>query len=128
MIVGGPVVTVATARLPRRALLLGLVAVAVLANLGSALAPGYSVLLATRFAAGLVVATFFAVAVTTAIALTALGNVGVVMVFTYITPLLTEVAGFAAGRYPSCCWSTASARWLGISWAGGRPIAPCCPR
>ncbi|MFC9998569.1 MFS transporter [Nocardia sp. NPDC127526] len=35
-----------------------------------------------------------------AIALTALGNVGVLMVFTYITPLLTEVAGFAAAAAP----------------------------
>lgn len=188
MIVGGPVVTVATARLPRKPLVLGLVAVAVVANLGSALAPNYSILLLARFVAGLVVATFFAVAIATvisiaepgreasavarvalgmnlgiiggapigtaigqyfgwratfasvalcaavavllvlrflptltvasggsvlrelrvfagrgvqlAIALTALGNVGVVMVFTYFTPLLTDIGGFAPGAMP----------------------------
>jgi DHA1 family inner membrane transport protein len=45
----------------------GLVAVSVIANVGSALAPTYPTLLLTRFAAGLVVATFFAVAIATAI-------------------------------------------------------------
>ncbi|WP_216858513.1 MFS transporter [Actinomadura verrucosospora] len=187
MIVGGPVVTALTARLPRRPLLTGLVAVSVLANLGSAVAPGYGLLLAARFAAGLVVATFFAVAIATAvstaaegrqasavakvalgmnlgivlgtplgtlvgqllgwraafaavaalaaagllmvlrfvpaspaatgsmrgelrvfkgrdvqlaIALTAVGNVGVVTVFSYIAPLLTGVSGFGEGAVP----------------------------
>ncbi|WP_406234221.1 MFS transporter [Nocardia sp. NBC_01009] len=192
MIVGGPVITIATARLARKPLIIGLIAVAVLANLGSAVAPNYAVLLITRGAAGLVVATFFAVAIATAvstappdrqsaavakvalgmnlgiilgtpigtpigtligqsfgwratfatvgvfaagavlmvlrfvpvlpvhatgpvlpelrvfanrdvqmaIALTAVGNVGLVMVFSYIAPLLTEVAGFADGAVP----------------------------
>jgi DHA1 family inner membrane transport protein len=187
MIVGGPVLTVLTARTPRKPLVLGLVGVSVLANLGSAIAPTHAVLLVARFAAGLVVATFFAVAIATAaavapagrqasavarialgmnlglvlgtplgtvigqqlgwratfvataavtlaavplvlryvpslpgatgpvlaelrvlvdrdvqlaMALTALGNVGVVTVFTYIAPLLTDVSGFAAGAIP----------------------------
>ncbi|WP_036568062.1 MFS transporter [Nocardia sp. BMG51109] len=189
MIVGGPVLTVLTARIPRRRLVVGLVGFAVLANLGSALAPSYPVLLATRFAAGLIVATFFAVAIATAvrlapegkaasaiaqvalgmnlgivlgtpigslvgqhlgwrvtfavvagcaalgllmvlrfvtelpsaatgstfgelrvladrelllaIALTALGSLGVVGVFTYIAPLLTEITGFGATTVPA---------------------------
>jgi DHA1 family inner membrane transport protein len=189
MIVGGPVVTVMTARLARKPLIVGLIAVSVIANLASVVAPTYTVLLMTRFVAGLVVATFFAVAITTAvsmapadkpastvaklilgmnlgiilgapigtfigqnlgwratfvtvvaiilaglllvlrsvpagpaiasgsvlgelrvvarrdvqlaIALTAVGNVGVVMVFTYIAPLLTNVSGFAAGAVPA---------------------------
>jgi DHA1 family inner membrane transport protein len=187
MIVGGPVVTVATARVGRKPLVLGLIAVSVAGNLGSAVAPGYATLLAARFVSGLVVATFFAVAIATAvssaadgrassavarltlglnlgivlgaplgtlvgqhlgwratfatvavislvalplvlrhvpdqpgssgsiagelrvlagrnlqlaIALTALGNVGVVMVFTYIAPLLTSVGGFGSGAVP----------------------------
>jgi DHA1 family inner membrane transport protein len=187
MIVGGPVLTVLTARTPRRRLVVGLVTVSVLANLGSAVAPNHAVLLAARFGAGLVVATFFAVAIATAaavapvgrqgtavarvvlglnlglvlgtplgtaigqqlgwratfvavaavtlaavplvlryvpaapgttasvlaelrvfadrdvqlaIALTAVGNLGVVTVFTYIAPLLTDVGGFAPGAIP----------------------------
>jgi DHA1 family inner membrane transport protein len=54
-------------RLPRKPLVVGLVAVSVVANLGSALAPNYSTLLLARFAAGPVVATFFAVAIATVI-------------------------------------------------------------
>ncbi|MEQ4207492.1 MFS transporter [Actinopolymorpha sp. B9G3] len=188
MIVGGPVVTVVTARLARGTLLTGLIAVSLVGNVASAVAPTYALLLGARFVAGLVVATFFAVAITTAvsmapegrqastvaklvlgmnlgiilgtpigtligqnlgwrttfvavaavatagllavlrfvpagpalatgsvvgelrvfansdvrlaIALTAVGNVGIVMVFSYITPLLTDVAGFAAGAIP----------------------------
>ncbi|MHA6620077.1 MFS transporter [Pseudonocardia sp. DLS-67] len=187
MIVGGPVLTVLTARMPRRPLVVGLIAVSVLGNLGSAVAPNHTVLLVARFASGLVVATFFAVAIATAvavapagrqasavaqvtlglnlglvlgspigtaigqqlgwratfvavavvtlaavplvlrhvpaapgssgsvlselrvlaardvrlaIALSAVGNVGVVTVFTYIAPLLTDVSGFPAGALP----------------------------
>jgi MFS transporter, DHA1 family, inner membrane transport protein len=188
MIVGGPVVTVLTARVARRPLLVGLIVVSVLGNLGSAAAPDHLVLLGARFVAGLAVATFFAVAIATAvavapegrhasavarvtlgmnlgivlgapigtvvgqhlgwratfvaialvvlaavplvlchvparpgdatgsvlselrvfadrdvqlaIALTALGNVGVVTVFTFIAPLLTDVSGFPTGAVP----------------------------
>jgi DHA1 family inner membrane transport protein len=67
MIVGGPVVTVLTARLSRKPLMAGLILVSVTGNLGSAAAPNYTVLLASRFAAGLVVATFFGVAIATAV-------------------------------------------------------------
>ncbi|WP_043632822.1 MFS transporter [Nonomuraea candida] len=67
MIVGGPVITTLTARLPRRPLIVGLIATSIAGNAASALAPSYPVLLAGRFVAGLVVATFFAVAVATAV-------------------------------------------------------------
>lgn len=188
MIIGGPLVTLATARLKRKPLIAGLIGVSVLGNLGSALAPNYPLALVARFVAGLVVATFFAVAlaialsiapagkqastvakvtmglnlgivagtpigtlighhlgwratfgavalaaalslllvlrfvptqfataagsvrgelrvltrpaVWLAIALTALGNLGIVTVFTYISPLLTEVSGFTSGAIP----------------------------
>src|SRR5437763_272193 len=54
MIVGGPVVTVLTARAARKPLIAGLIAVSVLGNLGSAAAPNHVVLLLSRFVAGLV--------------------------------------------------------------------------
>lgn len=189
MIVGGPVVTVATARLARKPLIVGLVAVSMIGNLGSVVAPNHAAVLVSRFVAGLVVATFFAVAIATAvslappdrqastvaklivgmnlgivlgapigtvigqslgwratfgviaafsavalllvlrfvpagpavstgsvlgelrvfgsrdvwlaIAITAVGNVGIVAVFTYIAPLLTDVGGFGAGAVPA---------------------------
>lgn len=188
MIVGGPVVTMLTVRLARKPLVVGLVLVSIMANLGSAVAPNYIVLLIMRGTAGSVAATLFAVAIATAVStacpgthaaavaqvalgmnlgivvgtplgtavgqylgwratfltvalcaavalalvlrfmpnspgsvpgstkselgvftdpslwwaltLTAVGNLGVVMVFTYIAPLLTEVGGFAPGTVP----------------------------
>jgi DHA1 family inner membrane transport protein len=172
----------------RKPLMAGLIAVSMLANLSSSVAPNYLLLLASRCVAGLVVATFFGVAVSTAfamapagkqgstvakvtlglnlgivlgaplgtvighnlgwrttfaavavasafalagvlrfvpaqqtaaagsvrqelrvfaardlqlaIALTAVGNLGIVMVFTYIAPLLTDISGFAPGSIP----------------------------
>ncbi|MGV9292708.1 MFS transporter [Amycolatopsis sp. NPDC003676] len=186
MIVGGPLVTLATARVPRKPLIAGLIVVSMVGNLGSAFAPGYALAVVSRFVAGLVVATFFAVAIATvvsmappgkavstiakvtmglnlgivagsplgtvlghhlgwratfgavavvsgialllvlrfvpaqaaagsvrgelrvladrnvwqAIGLTVLGNVGVVTVFTYIAPLLTDVSGFSSDLLP----------------------------
>ncbi|MDQ0378923.1 MFS transporter [Amycolatopsis thermophila] len=69
MIAGGPVVTTLTARAGRKPLITGLVAVSVLANPGSAVAPGYVVLVLARFVAGLIVATFFALAIATTAAM-----------------------------------------------------------
>ncbi|MFF4953433.1 MFS transporter [Streptomyces chattanoogensis] len=188
MIVGGPVVTVLTARIARKPLIVGLIVVSAIGNLGSAMAPNYTVLTVARCLAGLVVATFFAVAITTAVstapadkqastvakltlgmnlgmvlgtplgtfvgqsfgwratfaavaacsvvalllvlpsvpaqpatatgsvlgelrvfarrdvrlalALTAVGNVGIMAVFAFITPLLTNVSGFSVGVVP----------------------------
>lgn len=60
MIVGGPVVTMLTARVARKPLVIVLVVVSITANLGSAVAPNYVVLLMMRGAAGSVAATLFA--------------------------------------------------------------------
>ncbi len=215
MIVGGPVVTVLTARLPRKPLIVGLIAVSVAGNLGSAIAPGYAVLLVSRFVAGLVVATFFAVAIAFAVSvasadrqasavakltlgmnlgiilgapigtvighalgwratfvavaavgvaalplvlrfvhsspavgtgsalrelrvfasrdlqlailLTAVGNVGVVTVFIYIAPLLTDVSGFGAGAVPALLLVYGTGAVIGNflgGWLADRALMP----
>ena len=67
MIVGGPLVTAATARLPRKPLMVGLLLVAAAANTAAVLAPTLELLLATRTAAGLTTATFFAHAIVVAV-------------------------------------------------------------
>src|ERR1700754_1398350 len=74
MIVGGPLVTVLTARVARKPLIVSLVTVSVVGNLGSAMAPSHAVLLVSRFVAGLVVATFFAVAIATAVSMAPAGK------------------------------------------------------
>src|ERR1700754_1581130 len=59
--VGAPLVTAATTRLPRKAVLLGLMAVFIAGNLLSALAPSYGVLMAGRIVSSLSHGAFFGV-------------------------------------------------------------------
>ncbi|MBT2232429.1 MFS transporter [Nonomuraea sp. NEAU-A123] len=63
MIIGGPVLTALTARFARRPLILVLLAVVIIGNLASVLAPTYAVLFAARIVTALVTSTFFANAI-----------------------------------------------------------------
>lgn len=62
VVVGAPLIAALTARLPRRALLLVLMAVFTLGNLASMLAPSYGTLISARFLAGLPHGAYFGVA------------------------------------------------------------------
>lgn len=62
VVIGAPVIASLTARLPRKALLLGLIAVFTLGNLASVLAPTYETLMAARFVSGIPHGAFFGVA------------------------------------------------------------------
>jgi len=62
VVIGAPAIATLTARMPRRTLLLGLIAVFTLGNLASMLAPSYDTLIAARFVAGLPHGAFFGVA------------------------------------------------------------------
>ena len=74
MILGGPVLTILTARLDRKRLMVGLLAVFIAGNCLAALSPNYLVLLGARFLSGLAVATFFALAIVAAASLAAVGK------------------------------------------------------
>lgn len=63
MIIGGPVLTALTARFARRPLILVLLAIVIIGNLASVLAPTYAVLFAARIVTSLVTSTFFANAI-----------------------------------------------------------------
>ena len=62
VVIGAPLIAALTARIPRKTLLLGLMAVFTLGNLASVLAPSYGTLVAARFIAGLPHGAFFGVA------------------------------------------------------------------
>ena len=62
VVVGAPLIAAVTARMARRRLLLGLMAVFTVGNLASMLAPSYESLIAARFLAGLPHGAFFGVA------------------------------------------------------------------
>ncbi|MBW8728455.1 MAG: MFS transporter [Inquilinus limosus] len=62
-----------------------------------------------------------------ALALTALGNAGVLMVFTYLAPLLTQVAGFAAAAVPVLLLAYGLGATLGNlagGWLSDRALLP----
>ncbi len=62
VVVGSPVIAALGARLPRRALLIGLMAAVLVGNVLSAMAPGFGSLLAARFLSGLPHGAYFGVA------------------------------------------------------------------
>ena len=62
VVVGSPLIAVLAAKLRRRTLLLGLMAVFALGNIASALAPGYPSLMVLRFVTGLPHGAYFGVA------------------------------------------------------------------
>ena len=62
VVIGAPVIASLTARLPRKPLLIGLIAVFTLGNLASVLAPTYGTLMAARFVSGIPHGAFFGVA------------------------------------------------------------------
>lgn len=62
VVVGAPVLAAVTARVPRRVLLLGLMAVFTLGNVASMVAPSYPTLVVARFVAGLPHGAYFGVA------------------------------------------------------------------
>ena len=62
VVIGAPVIAALSARLPRRALLVGLMGALLVGNLLTAVAPGYRTLLAARVVAGLPHGAYFGVA------------------------------------------------------------------
>src|SRR6478609_208610 len=69
MVVGAPLLAVATLRLPRRATLVALIAVFGLGQVAGALAPTYAVLFASRVVSALACAGFWAVGAAVAVAM-----------------------------------------------------------
>lgn len=62
-----------------------------------------------------------------ALALTAVGNVGIVTVFTYIAPLLTKVSGFSAGAIPALLLVYGAGAVIGNflgGWLADRALMP----
>jgi predicted MFS family arabinose efflux permease len=91
--------TYATARIPRRPLLIGLMAVFIVANLGSAIAPDYSWLLASRAVAALVHAVFWAVVTVAAAELFAPSVRGRVIAMVFGATSIGTVIGVPAGTW-----------------------------
>ncbi|GHC56613.1 Cmx/CmrA family chloramphenicol efflux MFS transporter [Streptomyces flavofungini] len=112
MVVGAPLLAVATLRWPRRTALVLLQAVFIAGHVVGALAPGYGVLFATRIVSALAYAGFWGVAVATAVALvpSAAKSKAVGLVAGGLT--LATIVGVPAGTVLS-----QSASWRAAFWA-----------
>ncbi len=99
MVVGAPLLAVATLKLPRRLTLLAMLAVFIAAHVVGALAPGYGLLFATRVVAALACAGFWAVAAATTISLVPVARRGRALAVLVGGLTVANIAGVPAGTF-----------------------------
>lgn len=112
VVVGAPVLTVLTARWPRKTVLLGLMAIFTLGNLACALAPNYELLMAARILTALAHGTFFGVGSVVATGLVAEDRKAsaIAVMFTGLT--VANILGVPAGT-----WLGQMFGWRATFWA-----------
>lgn len=99
MLVGAPVMTLLTLRLPRRTMLLASATVFALAHLVVLASDDYGVLLASRVVAAVACATFWAVSAVTVVALTPAGTTARALAVLVGGLTLANVVGVPAGTW-----------------------------
>ncbi len=112
VVIGAPLIATAGARLPRRALLLALMAVFVLGNTLAALAPGYGTLMAARFLAGLPHGAFFGLASLVAVSLAPPGRKGRAVGTIMLGIPIAMIVGV-----PTATWVGQVVGWRSAYWA-----------
>ncbi len=106
VVVGAPLLALLGARLPRKGLLLALMAAYAAANLGTALAPSYLSLTASRFVAGLPHGAYFGVASLVAAGLVAPARKGRAVSQVVLGLWVANMAGV-----PAAAWLGQTAGW-----------------
>jgi MFS transporter, DHA1 family, inner membrane transport protein len=112
VVVGAPVIAALSARLPRRALLIGLMAAFLVGNGLTALAPGYGTLLLARFLTGLPHGAYFGVASLVAASLVAPHLRGRAVSSVMLGLAVANVAGV-----PAATWLGQHLGWRAAYWA-----------
>ncbi|MGY1601399.1 MFS transporter [Geodermatophilus sp. SYSU D00815] len=111
VVVGAPVIAALSARLPRRALLVGLMAAFLVGNALSALAPGYGTLSVARFLSGLPHGAYFGVASLVAASLVAPHLRGRAVSSVMLGLAVAMVAGV-----PAATWLGQTVGWRAAYW------------
>ncbi|CAM3355289.1 Cmx/CmrA family chloramphenicol efflux MFS transporter [Kibdelosporangium persicum] len=112
MVVGAPLLAIATLRVPRRATLLGLLVAFGISHVVGALASGYALLFATRVTSAVACAGFWAVAAATAIALVPTQRRGRALAILVGGLTVANIAGVPAGTFLG-----QHAGWRAAFWA-----------
>jgi DHA1 family inner membrane transport protein len=110
--IGGPLLTLATPRVPRRTLLLGLVAVFTLGQVACALAPGFTSMLALRIAVAVAHGTYFGVAMVVATGLVSDERRGMAVALVLAGLTVSGIVGVPAGTAIGNLWG-----WRATFWA-----------
>lgn len=114
VVVGAPVLAMLGAKLPRRALLLGLMVAFVVGNVASALATSYDGLLVARFVSGLPHGAYFGVASLVAAGLVPAARRGRAVSRVMLGLAVANVAGV-----PAATWLGQHLGWRSAYWAVG---------
>lgn len=112
MVVGAPLLAIATLRVPRRATLMALLVVFGLSHVVGALGSGYALLFATRVVSAVACAGFWAVAAATAIALVPVERRGRALAILVGGLTVANIAGVPAGTFLG-----QHAGWRAAFWA-----------
>lgn len=112
VVVGAPVIAFLGARLPRRGLLIALMAAFALGNAASALATSYGALVAARFASGLPHGAYFGVASLVAASMAAPGRKGRAVATVMLGLSVANVVGV-----PAATWMGQHLGWRSAFWA-----------
>ncbi len=112
VVVGAPAIAVYGARLPRRGLLLGLIAVFAAGNAASALATGYGLLAGARFLSGVPHGAYLGVAALVAAALVDADHRGRAVSATMLGLPVANVVGV-----PAATWLGQEVGWRSAYWA-----------
>jgi DHA1 family inner membrane transport protein len=111
VVVGAPVIAALSARLPRRALLVGLMTAFLIGNGLSAIAPGYGTLLLARFVAGLPHGAYFGVASLVAASLVAPRLRG-----RAVSSVMLGLAAAMVAGVPAATWLGQTMGWRSAYW------------
>lgn len=112
VVVGAPLISIVGAKAPRQAMLLGLMAMIVLGNALSALAPNYESLMVARFFAGLPHGAFFGMASLVAVSLAPQGRRGRAVGTVMLGIPFANVLGV-----PAATWMGQAYGWRSAYWA-----------
>ena len=121
MVVGAPLLAVATLRLPRRTTLVSLIALFGLGQIAGALAPSYAVLFASRIVSALACAGFWAVGASVAVAMAPVGARARALAVMIGGLSIANVLGVPAGAFlgehlgwRSAFWAVAAASAIAL--------------
>ncbi|WP_107459805.1 Cmx/CmrA family chloramphenicol efflux MFS transporter [Streptomyces colonosanans] len=132
MVVGAPLLAVATLRLPRRTTLVSLIALFGLGQVAGALAPSYAVLFASRVVSALACAGFWAVGASVAVAMAPVGARARALAVMIGGLSIANVLGVPAGAFlgehlgwRSAFWAVAASS--AVALAGVATLIPRIP-